>query len=172
MADGPSFNDIKAQAAVLVPLVKLLREEIGIERANDLVVRALSEWARSVGKLLREIPAQTPLAKLKVAIEGLDAAGMQETEFLKSSDTQLDYNVRRCRAAEFYRSLGLEDLGYLLVCKLDESVMPALDAKISFVRDQTLMQGADYCTFRFTRPNDESQNLADSSMPKDSGRLG
>jgi fumarate reductase iron-sulfur subunit len=155
MSDGPSFEQVKAQAAVLVPLVKLLRQEIGVERANDIVVRALAEWARSIGKMLREIPAQTPLAKLKIAIEGLDAAGMQQTEFLTATDTQLDYNVRRCRAAEFYRSLGLEDLGYLLVCKLDESVMPALDAKIAFVREQTLMQGAAYCTFRFSRPKDE-----------------
>jgi L-2-amino-thiazoline-4-carboxylic acid hydrolase len=155
MSDGPSFEQVKAQAAVLVPLVKLLRQEIGVERANDLVGRALAEWARSIGKMLREIPAQTPLAKLKIAIEGLDAAGMQQTEFLAATDTRLDYNVRRCRAAEFYRSLGLEDLGYLLVCKLDESVMPALDAKITFVREQTLMQGAAYCTFRFSRPKDE-----------------
>jgi hypothetical protein len=173
MQDGPSFEQIKAQAAVLVPLVKLLRQEIGIERANDLVVRALGEWAHSVGRMLRQLPPPAPLAKLKMAIEGLDAAGMQQTEFLRSSDTQLDYNVRRCQAAELYRSLGLEDLGYLLVCKLDDSVMPGLDSKITFVRDQTLMQGAPYCTFRFTRPSDEpDQNLAASSTPKDSGRLG
>lgn len=155
MQDGPSFEQVKAQAAVLVPLVKLLRQEIGVERANDIVVRALAEWARSIGKMLREIPAPTPLAKLKTAIEGLDAAGMQQTEFLQATHTQLDYNVRRCRAAEFYRSLGLEELGYLLVCKLDDSLMPALDSKISFVRDQTLMQGASHCTFRFSRPKDE-----------------
>ncbi|HVO47796.1 MAG TPA: L-2-amino-thiazoline-4-carboxylic acid hydrolase [Steroidobacteraceae bacterium] len=156
MPEGPSFEQVRAQAAVLVPLVKLLRQEIGVERANDIVVRALAEWAQSIGRMLRELPAATPLAKLRMAIEGLDAAGMQQTEFLQSTDTQLDYNVRRCRAAEFYRSLGLEDLGYLLVCRLDESVMPALDAKIAFVRDQTLMQGAAYCTFRFTRPPEES----------------
>jgi len=162
MPEGPSFEQVRAQAAVLVPLVKLLRQEIGVERANDIVVRALAEWAQSIGRMLRELPAATPLAKLRMAIEGLDAAGMQQTEFLQATDTQLDYNVRRCRAAEFYRSLGLEDLGYLLVCKLDESVMPALDAKIAFVRDQTLMQGAAYCTFRFTRPAEES---ADSDPP-------
>jgi hypothetical protein len=155
MQDGPSFEQVKAQAAVLVPLVKLLRQEIGVERANDIVVRALAEWARSIGKMLREIPAPTPLAKLKTAIEGLDAAGMQQTEFLQATETQLDYNVRRCRAAEFYRDLGLEELGYLLVCKLDDSLMPALDSKISFVRDQTIMQGASHCTFRFSRPKDQ-----------------
>ena len=155
MQDGPSFEQVKAQAAVLVPLVKLLRAEIGVERANDIVVRALAEWARSIGRMLRDIPAEAPLVKLKIAIEGLDAAGMQETEFLTSTDTRLDYNVRGCRAAEFYRSLGLEELGHLLVCKLDDSLMPALDAKISFVRDQTIMQGAPYCTFRFSRPKDE-----------------
>ena len=155
MQDGPSFEQVKAQAAVLVPLVNLLRREIGVERANDIVVRALAEWARSIGRMLRELPAPTPLAKLKMAIEGLDAAGMQQTEFLESSDTRLDYNVRACRAAELYRSLGLEDLGYLLVCKLDDSVMPALDPGISFVRDQTIMQGAPHCTFRFSRPKED-----------------
>ncbi len=155
MEDAPSFEQLKAQAAVLVPLVELLRQELGVERANELVVRGLSEWARSIGKMLRHLPPEAPLSKLKMAIEGLDAAGMQQTEFLESSATRLDYNIHRCRAAEFYRSLGLEDLGFLLVCRLDDSVMPALDPKIRFVRDQTLMQGADYCTFRFTRPDDD-----------------
>lgn len=154
MSDGPNFEHIKAQAAVLVPLVRLLRAEIGVERADALIVRALGEWARSIGTMLRQIPGEGTLSKLKTAIEGLDAAGMQQTEFLKSTETQLDYNVTRCRAAEFYRSQGLEELGYLFVCKLDDSVMPALDAKLSFVRDQTLMQGATHCTFRFTRPQD------------------
>jgi hypothetical protein len=155
MAEGPTFESVKAQAEVLVPLVKMLREEIGVERANDIVVRALGQWAASIGRMLRELPPPAPLAKLRMAIEGLDAAGMQQTEFLKETPTQLDYNVRKCRAAELYRSLGLADLGHLLVCKLDENVMPALDAKITFVRDQTIMQGADYCTFRFTRPKDD-----------------
>lgn len=154
MEDAPSFEQLKAQAAVLIPLMKVLRQELGVERANDLMARALSEWAQSIGRMLRQLPPEAPLAKLKLAIEGLDAAGMQETEFLHASATRLDYNVRRCRAAEFYRSIGLEDLGYLLVCKLDDSVMPALDSKISFDRDQTLMQGASHCTFRFKRPAD------------------
>src|ERR1700742_3390924 len=120
MEDGPSFEQVKAQAAVLVPLAKLLREELGKERADGLLVRALGQWAQSIGRMLRTLPPPATLGKLKMAIEGLDAAGMQETEFLRSTDTELDYNVRRCRAAELYRSLGLEELGHLLVCKLDE----------------------------------------------------
>ena len=145
MEDAPSFEQLKAQAAVLVPLVKLLRQEIGVERANDLVVRGLSEWARSVGRMLRQLPPEASLAKLKSGIESLDAAGMQQTEFLQSSATQLDYNVRRCRAAELYRSLGLEDLGYLLVCKLDDSIMSGvrkdfdIGANADIFRDRMLL---------------------------------
>jgi hypothetical protein len=47
--DIPFLEQVKAQAQVLVPLIKTLRVELGEERANDLVRQALGDWAYKAG---------------------------------------------------------------------------------------------------------------------------
>jgi hypothetical protein len=39
---------VKIQAAVLVPLVRALRKELGTERANQIVAQALRGWSREI----------------------------------------------------------------------------------------------------------------------------
>ena len=40
------IEEAKSQARVLVPLVKALQAELGEERANAIVRKALGDWAR------------------------------------------------------------------------------------------------------------------------------
>jgi hypothetical protein len=47
--DVPLIEQIKIQAQVLVPLVRALRAELGEERANSIVRKALSEVYRKFG---------------------------------------------------------------------------------------------------------------------------
>ena len=138
----------KAQAEVLIPLLKALRAEIGQVRADKLVVDALSGWAASLGREIRDGFEGAPLQKLRQAIESCDESGLQQNEFLVETADRLDYNITSCRVADFYRSLGLGDMGFLLVCRLDDSVMPALDPRIEMTRERTIMQGASHCEFR------------------------
>lgn len=138
----------KAQAEVLIPLLQALRVEIGQARADALAVEALSGWAASLGRQIRDGFAGAPLQKLKQAIEGCDETGLQRTEFLETTPYRLDYNITSCQVADFYRSQGLGDIGFLLVCRLDDTVMPALDPRIEMTRKQTIMQGASHCEFR------------------------
>ena len=48
--DVPFIEQVKIQAQVLVPLVKALRAELGEERANALVRKALGGLYRKVGE--------------------------------------------------------------------------------------------------------------------------
>ena len=41
--DIPTIEQVKIQAGVLVPLVKALQTELGVERANAIVRNALGE---------------------------------------------------------------------------------------------------------------------------------
>ena len=40
------LDEFKIEAAVLIPVLKALRAELGEERANNLVLDALREWSR------------------------------------------------------------------------------------------------------------------------------
>ena len=48
--DIPLIEQVKIQAQVLVPLVKALQAELGEERANALVRKALGDLYRSYGE--------------------------------------------------------------------------------------------------------------------------
>ena len=78
------------------------------------------------------------------------AGGALEMGVLQQSDTRFDFNVNRCRYAEMYREMGLQEIGHLLSCNRDGSFCEGFDPKLKLVRKQTLMEGADCCTFCYT----------------------
>ena len=61
----------------------------------------------------------------------------------------LSFNVTRCRYAEMYRSLGIAEVGALLSCNRDFSLVEGFNPDIALTRTQTIMQGASHCDFRF-----------------------
>ena len=60
-------------------------------------------------------------------------------------------DVTRCHYAEFYKELGVPELGFLLVCTSDYPFAEGLGPGIQLTRTQTIMQGATHCDFRYTR---------------------
>ena len=57
--------------------------------------------------------------------------------------------MTRCRYAELYRALGIADVGALLSCNRDFSLIEGFNPDIELTRTQTIMQGASHCDFRF-----------------------
>ena len=79
------------------------------------------------------------------------AAGVLEVDVLAESETHLSFNVTRCRYAEFYRDLGLTDIGFHIHCKRDYAMIDGFNPGIELDRRQTLMEGANYCNFRYKK---------------------
>ena len=63
----------------------------------------------------------------------------------------LEFNVTRCRYAEMYRRLGLAEVGPVLSCNRDGSMIEGFNPSVEFRRTQTLMEGAAYCDFRYRK---------------------
>jgi hypothetical protein len=61
----------------------------------------------------------------------------------------LEFDITHCRFAEFFRALGEPELGALLIRETDFDIAAAGGGEVSFTRDQTIMQGAPSCTFRY-----------------------
>jgi hypothetical protein len=56
-----------------------------------------------------------------------------------------------------YRSLGIAEVGALLSCNRDFSLVEGFNPDIALTRTQTIMQGASHCDFRFVaRPTKTS----------------
>lgn len=149
----PLLEQVRLQAQVLVPLVKTLRAELGEEKADALVRTALGalyrsygeKWARAQGK--GADVGETGAA----AFEMFAAADALEYEVLRKTPDAFDANVTACRYADFYKKLGVPELGFLLTCSADFSHAEGLGEGMRLTRSQTIMQGASHCDFRYAR---------------------
>ena len=70
---------------------------------------------------------------------------------LEDSTGRFNFNVTRCKYAEMYAALGIPELGTLLSCNRDAALIEGFNPEISLERSQTIMEGAEYCDFRYRR---------------------
>ncbi len=148
--DIPLIEQVKIQAQILVPLVKALQAELGEERANAIVRKALGDVYRKYGeKWWRTQGARNLGDKIASAFELFAAGDALDYEVVKKAPDAFELNVTECRYAEFYRKIGAPELGFLLTCSADFSHAEGFGADVQLTRTQTIMQGASHCDFRY-----------------------
>ena len=146
----PLIDLVKIQAQVLVPLVKALQSELGEERANAIVRKALGEHFRKAGdKFWRAQKGNDVGENLATAFKGFAEAEALDYEVVKKTPESFDVNVTGCRYAQFYKEMGAPELGFLLVCSADFDMAEGYGKGVKLKRTQTIMQGASHCDFRY-----------------------
>jgi hypothetical protein len=152
--DVSIIQQVKIQAQVLVPLVKALQAELGEERANAIVRRALGTIYRRYGeKFWRAKNEKSDLGKvMRSELATYAREDALEYRVIEQSQDAFAFDVTACRYAEFYKELGEPELGFLLVCSADVDMAEGFGPDIGFTRTQTIMQGASHCDFRYKRP--------------------
>jgi L-2-amino-thiazoline-4-carboxylic acid hydrolase len=146
------LQQAKIQARVLVPLIKALQAELGEERANAPVRKALRDLYRRYGEEFWRAKNEENLGKaLPSAFATFARDDALDYEVKEQSHDAFDLNVTGCRYAEFYDALGEPELGFLLVCSADYFMAEGFGPEIKLTRTQTIMQGASHCDFRYRR---------------------
>jgi hypothetical protein len=137
------------EARIAAPLIRAFAEEVGHERALEIVRGVVSKLARESGSELAASIGEATLQAFAKTLESWSEGGALELEVLESSEQELSFNVTRCRYAEMYKALGLADLGASLSCVRDFELARGFNSDITLARTQTIMQGASHCDFRF-----------------------
>ena len=144
----------KIEAGVLIPMVQAFQRAIGSERANAIAREVIIDLARKDGARWAEQFGDDLAAMEKVS--GVWAGGGSlGIEPVGKSEGKLDFNVTRCQYAEFYKALGLPELGYLFHCSRDFAMVEGFSRGLALKRTQTIMEGASHCDFRFARKSAE-----------------
>ena len=165
----PLIDRVKIQAEVLVPVVKALEAELGVDEAHRLVRAALSaEWRGYARRLAAAHGGSVgaPMAHSEDSARG-DPITIDWHELTERS-ARLD--VTACDYARFYRDeLGAPEVGHLLVCENDDWFAEGL-GDVEFERHHTIMQGAESCDFcyRLAAPPSTRANAASTSPPSSS----
>ena len=151
----PLIERIKIQAEVLVPLVKALQSELGEERTNALVRKALGNHFRRLGEQWWQSKQSTHVAEnMASAVASWARGDALDYSVRAQSQDVYEVDVTGCRYAQFYKELGEPELGFLLVCSQDFTFAEGLGPDIKLTRTQTIMQGASHCDFRYRRQKD------------------
>jgi hypothetical protein len=140
----------KIEAGVLIPMVQAFQCAIGKTRANDIAREVIVELARQDGERWALQFGQDLAAMEQVASVWAGGGSLSINTIGKSAQT-LDFNVTRCQYAEFYKELGLPELGYLFHCNRDFAMVEGFNPTLTLKRTQTIMEGASHCDFRFAR---------------------
>jgi predicted ArsR family transcriptional regulator len=148
------LDKTRIQAQVLVPVLRALRAELGKQKADAIVKQALRDWSKQLFAAIGDGIAGSPRKKW-AAIQNVfgEVSGREvEVEILRHDKEALDIDVTHCRFAEFFRALGEPELGALLICEADFDIAATGGGEVSLAREQTIMQGAPSCTFRYRFP--------------------
>ena len=139
MSKISSLEAVKIQARAIIPIAKKLEKELGTERAHQLIGDAIADsWADFIAT--RQEPTSHPRS----------SGGMGfpvEDVIVKDTDGEYAVNMVRCAFADYFRGIGEPEIGALMTCGVDFAVERRMRPEWSFTRNQTLMQGAEYCDF-------------------------
>ncbi|MCH2165071.1 MAG: L-2-amino-thiazoline-4-carboxylic acid hydrolase [Marinovum sp.] len=137
----------ETEARILAPVIAALADRFGTG-VLDVVRDTIIEIARTQGAQLAEEYGQNSAA-FQETLAFWTANEALEIDLLRDDGRHLDFNVTRCRYAEMYRALGIEELGALLSCNRDGALIEGFNPDATLTRDQTILGGAPCCTFRY-----------------------
>ncbi len=148
----PVIEQAKIQAQLLVPLIKSLQAELGKERADALVRKAIGDHYRRLGEKWWRTKNSTNVGNnLASAFASFSKGSALDYSVHTQSQDTYEIDVTRCQYAQFYQELDEPELGFLLVCSVDFPFADGFDPDVKLTRTQTIMQGASHCDFRYER---------------------
>lgn len=143
----------------LVKLVRTMEEELGKEKAHELLLKTQRRHHREMASKMTQVK---PIEKLIDFAEGYmpenwgkryKAALDGEAEMV--SPTEFRLTMRSCLWAKTFREMGAEDIGYIWCCLADNALTEALSPHLKLYRTKTLMMGDDHCNYCWKWEEDE-----------------
>jgi hypothetical protein len=147
----PTLTKRRLQAQVIGAIYAEMRERLGEDEAVAILDAAIRKAAVAEGRefAAREPGGVTSMAGFIKLYELWTADDALEMKVLHADEERFDFDITRCRYAETYREMGLGAIGHVMSCNRDGTFCQGYDARITLVREQTIMQGAPCCTFRY-----------------------
>jgi len=169
MSSDEELNEIgvlkrrEIEARLLAPIVDELGTRFGRQAVLEAVRSVVTGIARRQGRELAVRLGGNDLEAYGGSLEPWTRNDALQLHVLDQNKTALNFDVTRCRYAELYRSLGIEELGSILSCDRDATFIEGFNSEIALERKHTILQGSPACDFRFrtqkaVEPGPETQS--------------
>ena len=141
----------EVEARILIPVINALGDAFGRDEVLAIVRDTIVKIAREQGAALSQQMGGDSLKNFVDSLAYWTQDHALEIDVIEESDDLLSFNVTRCRYAELYESLGIREIGTSFSCTRDFALIEGFNPDISLERTQTIMEGAEYCDFRYRR---------------------
>ena len=136
------------EARILIPFLEELYKKFGKTKILKVLEQTIKDIAKNQGKNLSNEYGNNVDAFLQTLEYWMQDDAL-EIDIIKKSESKLYFNVIRCKYAEMYNDLGISDLGTVLSCNRDASLIKGFNSKATLDRKETIMNGDKCCTFRY-----------------------
>ncbi len=146
------LNRREIEARILAPFIEALSEKFPQEEIVAMLRETIVQVAREQGAAMANLLGENDLLSFAGTLEAWTRDNALEIEILEEGADRFAFNVTRCRYAEMYRALGIPELGVVLSCNRDFSLVEGFNPNVGLERTQTIMEGASHCDFRYRLP--------------------
>jgi predicted TIM-barrel enzyme len=141
----------RIEAGILKHVYETLKASHGPAVAAETVGAAVRAASIEQGQQVAgAVGGRTSLQTFVESMEPWLRGGALTIDVKEQSAERYRFDVKACKYAEMYRSMGLGEIGPLLSCQRDGTFCEGYDSKLRLKRTQTIMQGATHCDFDYT----------------------
>ena len=157
MSSDAELNEIgvlkrrEIEARLLAPIVEALCQKFDRQEVLEVIRNVITEIARRQGREVATTLGSDDMQTYAESIEPWTRSGALELRILDQNQNVLHFDVTRCRYAELYRSLGIEELGGILSCARDAAFIEGFNGEIALERRHTILSGSAVCDFRYSK---------------------
>ena len=140
----------EVEARILAPVIDAFSSKFGRDEVLEIVRETIIQIAADQGAELAEHMGGNTLEHFADSLRYWTKENALEIEIIEQTEAAYIFNVTRCRYAELYKKLGLDEYGTIFSCARDFALINGFNEKITLRRAQTIMEGADHCDFCYT----------------------
>jgi hypothetical protein len=155
----------RIEAEILAPVLEELASEFGREAVLSAASRAIGRIAREQGRALAESLGKADLEGFLSVVERWSSGGALRIENRREAPGELSFDVTRCAYADLYREMGCPEVGRILSCGRDAPFARGFGPGIVFSREETILEGAPRCDFRYRCRDRDSDSGQDRGTP-------
>jgi hypothetical protein len=147
----------EVEARLLGPLIDAFAQTTDRAQVIATVRDTIAQIARTQGAEMARAYGEATLENFADSLKLWTKDDALVIEVVAKDAQNFGFNVTRCRYAELYRELGMEEFGAVFSCNRDAALIEGFSADIQLTRTQTIMEGATHCDFRYHRRSNSAE---------------
>jgi len=130
-------------------VIKAVSQRIGNDEALEILKEVNQQEAFFRGQNIIKSEGLGVIEELVKDVATWGDGGIWEMDVLEQTSSTYFFNVFRCPYYEKYKEIGLDNFGVEFSCCRDEPFAKGLNSRLRLKRTKTIMEGADFCDFRY-----------------------